>query len=119
MGILRSYYALRITHKKTWDVQVYIYIYLPNQLIIVANIKFYPTEYRKRLTEERAEIKLRTPLDHVEQEPVYIQRYVLKPIVKEGAQQRQHSEIQTEFISGRKSQGGLDAKTYWLTDRQS
>jgi hypothetical protein len=26
--------------------------------------------------------------------------------------QRQHSEIQTELISGRKSQGGLDAKTY-------
>jgi hypothetical protein len=28
-----------------------------------------------------------------------------------------NSEIQTELIYGRKSQGGLDAKTYWLTDR--
>jgi hypothetical protein len=42
-----------------------------------------------------------------------------RPLVREGAQQRQHSEIQTELMSGRKSQGGLDAKTYWLTDRQS
>jgi hypothetical protein len=25
-------------------------------------------------------------------------------------------DILTELISGRKSQGGLDAKTYWLTD---
>jgi hypothetical protein len=33
-------------------------------------------------------------------------------LVREGAQQRQHREIQTELISGRKSQGGLDAKTY-------
>jgi hypothetical protein len=35
-----------------------------------------------------------------------------RPLVREGAQQRQHSKIQTELISGRKSQGGLDAKTY-------
>jgi hypothetical protein len=35
-----------------------------------------------------------------------------RPLVREGAQQRQHSEIQAELISGRKSQGGLDAKTY-------
>jgi hypothetical protein len=28
----------------------------------------------------------------------------------------QDSKIQTEIISGCKSQGGLDAKTYWLTD---
>jgi hypothetical protein len=38
-----------------------------------------------------------------------------RPLVREGAQQRQHNEIQTELISGRKSQSGLDAKTYWLT----
>jgi hypothetical protein len=38
-----------------------------------------------------------------------------RPLVSEGSQQRQHSKIQTELISGRKSQGGLDAKTYWLT----
>jgi hypothetical protein len=38
-----------------------------------------------------------------------------RPLVSEGAQRRQHSKIQTELISGRKSQGGLDAKTYWLT----
>jgi hypothetical protein len=36
----------------------------------------------------------------------------LRPLVREGAQQRQHSKIQTELISGRKSKGGLDAKTY-------
>jgi hypothetical protein len=35
-----------------------------------------------------------------------------RPLVRQGAQQRQHSEIQTELISGRKSQGGLDAKAY-------
>jgi hypothetical protein len=40
-----------------------------------------------------------------------------RPLVREGAQQRQHSEIQTKLISGRKSQGWLDAKKYWLTDR--
>jgi hypothetical protein len=39
-----------------------------------------------------------------------------RPLVREGAQQRQHIEIQTELISGHKSQGRLDAKTYWLTD---
>jgi hypothetical protein len=33
-------------------------------------------------------------------------------LVREGAEQRQHSKIQRELISGRKSQGGLDAKTY-------
>jgi hypothetical protein len=38
-----------------------------------------------------------------------------RPLVREGAQQSQHSEIQTELISGRKSQVGLDSKTYWLT----
>jgi hypothetical protein len=38
-----------------------------------------------------------------------------RPLVREGAQQRQDSKIQTELISGRKSQGGLDANTYWLT----
>jgi hypothetical protein len=43
----------------------------------------------------------------------------IRPLVREGAQQRQHSEIQSELISGLKSQGGLDAKTYWLTGRQS
>jgi TusA-related sulfurtransferase len=42
-----------------------------------------------------------------------------RPLVREGAQQRQHSKIQTEWTSGRKSQGRLDAKTCWLTDRQS
>jgi hypothetical protein len=30
----------------------------------------------------------------------------------EGAQQRRDSKTQTALISGRKSQGGLDAKTY-------
>jgi hypothetical protein len=40
-----------------------------------------------------------------------------RPLVREGAQQRQHSEIQTKLISGRNSQDGLDTKTYWLTDR--
>jgi hypothetical protein len=35
-----------------------------------------------------------------------------RPLVREVAQQRQHSKIQTELISGRKSQGGLNAKTY-------
>jgi hypothetical protein len=39
-----------------------------------------------------------------------------QPLVREGAQQRQHSDIQTELISVRKSQGGLDAKKCWLTD---
>jgi hypothetical protein len=34
-----------------------------------------------------------------------------RPLVREGDQQRQHSEIQTELMSGRKFQGGLDAKT--------
>jgi hypothetical protein len=47
-----------------------------------------------------------------------------RPLVREGAQQRQGRKIQTELISGRKSQGGLDAiltdwLTDWLTDRQS
>jgi hypothetical protein len=40
-----------------------------------------------------------------------------RPLVREGVQQKQHSEIQSELISGRKSQGGLYAKIYWLTDR--
>jgi hypothetical protein len=40
-----------------------------------------------------------------------------RPLVREGAQQRQHSEIQTELIFGRKSRGGLDAKTYLLINR--
>jgi hypothetical protein len=35
-----------------------------------------------------------------------------RPLVREGAQQIQHSKIQTELISGHKSQGGLDAKAY-------
>jgi hypothetical protein len=35
-----------------------------------------------------------------------------RPLVRESAQQRQYSKIQTELISGRKSQGGLDTKTY-------
>jgi hypothetical protein len=35
-----------------------------------------------------------------------------RPLVREGAQQRQHSKIQTELIFGHNSQGGLDAKTY-------
>jgi hypothetical protein len=34
------------------------------------------------------------------------------PLVREGAQQRQDSKIQTELISSQKSQSGLDAKTY-------
>jgi hypothetical protein len=34
-----------------------------------------------------------------------------RPLDREGAQQRQHSEIETELISGGKSQGWLDAKT--------
>jgi hypothetical protein len=38
-----------------------------------------------------------------------------RPLVREGAQQRQHSKIQTELISVRKSQSGLDAKTDWMT----
>jgi hypothetical protein len=38
-----------------------------------------------------------------------------RPLVRKGAQQKQHSEIQTELISGHKSQGGLDTKTYRLT----
>jgi hypothetical protein len=38
-----------------------------------------------------------------------------RPLVREGAPQRQDSKFQTELISGRKSQGGLDAKTYWQT----
>jgi hypothetical protein len=35
-----------------------------------------------------------------------------QPVVREGALQIQDSKIQTDLISGRKSQGGLDAKTY-------
>jgi hypothetical protein len=35
-----------------------------------------------------------------------------RPLVREGAQQRQNSNIQKELVSGCKSQGGLDAKTY-------
>jgi hypothetical protein len=42
-----------------------------------------------------------------------------RPLVREGAQQKQDSKILTELISGRKSHSGLDAKTYWLTDGQS
>jgi hypothetical protein len=36
----------------------------------------------------------------------------IRPLVREGAQQRQDSNVQTELIPGRKSQSGLDAKTY-------
>jgi hypothetical protein len=35
-----------------------------------------------------------------------------RPLVRDVAQRRQHSKIQTELISGHKSQSGLDAKTY-------
>jgi hypothetical protein len=35
-----------------------------------------------------------------------------RSLVREGVQQRQDSKIQTELMSGRKSQSGLDAKTY-------
>jgi hypothetical protein len=35
-----------------------------------------------------------------------------RSLVREGAQQRQDSKIQKELISGRKSQSGLEAKTY-------
>jgi hypothetical protein len=35
-----------------------------------------------------------------------------RPLAREGTQQRQHKEIQTELISGHKSQGGLNTKTY-------
>jgi hypothetical protein len=35
-----------------------------------------------------------------------------RPLVREGAQQRQDNKIQTELISGLKSRSGLDAKTY-------
>jgi hypothetical protein len=46
-----------------------------------------------------------------------------RPVVREGAPQRQDSNFQkTTFgqkaISGHKSQSGLDTLTYWLTDRQ-
>jgi hypothetical protein len=42
------------------------------------------------------------------------------PLVREGAQQKQDHNFQTamfrqEVISGRKSQSGLNTKTYWLT----
>jgi hypothetical protein len=41
-------------------------------------------------------------------------------LVREGAQQRQDSEIQTELISGQVPRWDfLDTKTCWLTDRQS
>jgi hypothetical protein len=42
-----------------------------------------------------------------------------RPLVREGAPQRQDGKFQTELISGRKSHSGLDTKMYWLTDRQS
>jgi hypothetical protein len=47
-----------------------------------------------------------------------------RPLVREGAPQRQDSNFQTatfgqELISGNKSQSGLEAMTYWLTDRPS
>jgi hypothetical protein len=42
-----------------------------------------------------------------------------RPLVREGAPQRQDSKIQTELISGRKSHSGFDTKTYSLTHRQS
>jgi hypothetical protein len=35
-----------------------------------------------------------------------------RPLVREGAQQRQCSKIITKLVSCRKSQSGLDAKTY-------
>jgi hypothetical protein len=34
------------------------------------------------------------------------------PLIREGAQQRQGRKIQTELISGSRSQGRLDAKRY-------
>jgi hypothetical protein len=39
-----------------------------------------------------------------------------RPLVREGAPQRQDSNLQTDLISGRKSHSGLDTKTYWLTE---
>jgi hypothetical protein len=39
-----------------------------------------------------------------------------RPLVRRGVPQRQNSNFQTELISGRKSNSGLDTKTYWLTD---
>jgi hypothetical protein len=36
----------------------------------------------------------------------------IRPLVREDAQQRKDSKIQTELISGLKSQSGLDTKTY-------
>jgi hypothetical protein len=49
----------------------------------------------------------------------WLTRDRLRPLVREGAQQRQDSKIQIELISGRKSDSGIEAKTYWLTDRPS
>jgi hypothetical protein len=44
----------------------------------------------------------------------------IRPLVREGAPQKQDHKFQTatfrqEVISSRKSQSGLDTKTYWLT----
>jgi hypothetical protein len=37
-----------------------------------------------------------------------------QPLIREGAQQRQDSKIQTELLSGRKSHSGLDTTDYQL-----
>jgi hypothetical protein len=47
-----------------------------------------------------------------------------RPLVREGAPQKQDLKFQTatfrqEAMSGYKAQSGLDTKTYLLTDRQS
>jgi hypothetical protein len=43
-----------------------------------------------------------------------------RPLVREGAQQRQDSKNQAEVISGRKSHSGPTPRhTDWLTNRQS
>jgi hypothetical protein len=45
-------------------------------------------------------------------------KWQTRPLVREGAPQRQGSNFEKKN-SGQKSQIGLDTKTYWLTDRQS
>jgi hypothetical protein len=50
-------------------------------------------------------------------------KWQTRPLVREGAPQRQDSNFQTTFgqkvIYGHKSQSGLDTLTCWLTDRPS
>jgi hypothetical protein len=51
-------------------------------------------------------------------EAISIYKRQTRPLVIEGAPQKQDRNFQTE-ISGHEPQMGLDTKTYWLTDRQS